>query len=108
MSNIHKLIPDPDSAGFDAFWKQCPLKVGKLVAKAKFDAITSPKGLNTRILDKTTGEYLQVHVKASAAELTAAMASYRRTRIDPKTYDIKPYTLHPATWLNCGRWLDDV
>ena len=105
---VHRIFEQHQpSADFAAFWAQCPLKVGKLLSEAKFRAITSENGLNTRILDKTTGQYIQVHLKATAAELTAAMRAYRKAQTDPVTYDTKPYTLHPATWLNSGRWLDE-
>lgn len=105
---IHRLPLDKPTpnADFEAFWKLCPLKVGKLIAEAKFRAITG-SGLSTRVLDKSTGEYVQIFVKATASELIEAMRAYRQSRIDPVTYDTKPYTLHPATWLNCARWLDE-
>ena len=106
---VHKLPlgkPQP-SADFAAFWKECPLKVGRLLAEVKFRAITSDRGLDTKILDKSTGEYVVVHIQASAAVLIDAMRRYRQSRIDPVTFDTKPYTLHPATWLNGGRWLDE-
>ena len=105
---IHRLPldkPEPN-ADFATFWKLCPLKVGRLIAEAKFRAIISPNGLSTRILDRSTGEYVPVHIKATAQTLIEAMRAYRQSRIDPVTYDVKPFTLHPATWLNGGRWLD--
>ena len=104
---VHRIFdtPQPASADFQAFWAECPLKVGRLIAETKFRAITG-SGLSTRTLDKSTGEYVQIFVKATAVELIAAMRAYRKSRIDPITYDVKPYTLHPATWLNSGRWLD--
>lgn len=105
MNPVVQLHPEIDP--FEAFWKSCPLKVGKIIAKAKFDAITAPTGLSTRILDKSTGLYINAHLKATADDLIAAMRAYRQTRIDPNTYQTKPYTLHPATWLNSARWLDE-
>lgn len=105
---VHRLPldkPEPN-ADFEAFWNLCPLKVGKLLAEAKFRSITNG-GLSTRTLDKSSGEYVQIFVKATASELIEAMRAYRQSRIDPLTYDTKPYTLHPATWLNSGRWLDE-
>jgi len=67
---------------FDAFWEKCPKKVGKPKAKAKFLALTDVQG----------------------SKLVAAMGAYAETRRgqDPQ------YTLHPLTWLNQGRWEDEL
>ena len=97
--------PDP----FEAFWRICPKKVGKPLAMAKFSQITSSAGYRTRTLDRDSGTYVEIVLQATAQELIDAMRAYGKSQIDLQTYDLKDggrYTLHPATWLNQGRWMD--
>ena len=108
------IVESPEQATFDDFWKECPKRVDKMLAKAKWDAITSPDGLSTRIKDRETGELVEVHLKATPDELVAGMKRYDRS---VRTYkpgadwgtlkDDSAYICHPSTWLNRGRWLDD-
>lgn len=68
---------------FDRFWDVCPRKVGKGAALKAYAA--------ARQLE-------------SEPTLLEAMQSYARSRDgeDPQ------YTCHPATWLNQGRWDDEI
>ena len=95
---------------FDWFWNACPKKVGKALARVKFDAITSEAGFDARTKDNDAGEFVRLGIlKATAEELIDAMQSYADTQKDPNSYGLKDggrYTLHPATWLNKGRWMD--
>ena len=102
-------ITQPDQ--FDAFWAACPKKVDKALTRAKFIAITSEQGLKTRTLDRDSGMFIEVHLKATADELTKAMRDYAWTQKaegsrygDGKLKDGGKYTMHPATWLNRGRF----
>lgn len=116
---ILKLAPSPAQNAapdlFDDFWSACPKRAGKPLARAKFLAITSPDGLRTQMLDRDSNTYVALELKGTADELIAAMKRYRDTQIVPSTrWERKPllkdggkYTLHPATWLNRGRWQDD-
>lgn len=109
MSNVLEM-PRAQTATFDDFWMKCPKRVGKPLAKAKWDAITGD-GLITRTLDKDSGTYVTIELRATPEELVEGMRRYRKTQIDPQTFGLRDngkYTCHPATWLNQGRWLDDV
>ena len=68
---------------FDQFWDACPRKVGKAAAMKA---------------------YVAARKLASLKTLLEAMKSYARSRAgeDPQ------YTCHPATWLNQGRWDDEI
>jgi len=81
--NYNTPIPPEGAGGFDEFWKTYPRKVGKAAAQrayAKAAKETDP----SEILGGLT------------AQLPALLAS-----------DVQ-YQPHPATWLNQGRWADEV
>jgi hypothetical protein len=67
---------------FDAFWNVCPRKVGKGAARAA---------------------YAKAVKKADPQSLFSAMSRYAQER-DGKE---QQYTVHPATWLNQERWMDE-
>lgn len=100
---------------FPEFWDACPKKVGKPLAQLKFNAIISAAGLKTRIFDREAGTYYEVELRSTADELIRAMKAYRETQIVPSTrWDAKlqlkdngAFTMHPSTWLNRGRWMDE-
>ena len=104
-----EIIPLKKPATFDDFWKVCPKKVGKALTRVKWDAITSG-GLEARTLDKDSGEIVSIGLlKATPEELIAAMADYGKSQLDRTTWGLKDdgkFTLHPASWLNRGRWMD--
>ena len=102
-------ITQPDR--FDEFWAACPKKVDKALTRAKFAAITSERGLKTRTLDRDSGMYIEVHLKATADELIKAMRDYAWSqKADGSAFgsgvlkDGGKFTMQPATWLNRGRW----
>ena len=68
---------------FEAFWKACPKKVGK------------PKALKS---------FLTAIKTVPASTLIDKVRSYAASR---RGEDDK-FTLHPATWLNQGRWEDEA
>lgn len=113
MANPIPLFPEVPAAQqdrFDEFWQHYPKRVGKPLAKAKWDAITGP-GLDTKTLDKDSGVYVPIRLQATAEEIIEGVKRYCRSQIDPNTYKLKhggQYTLHPATFLNQGRWLDEM
>src|SRR3990167_6037243 len=105
-NNVVELNPAPT---FDDFWAVYPRKVGKPLARAKWDAITNG-GLHTRTLDRDSGSYVEIELSATPAELVEGARRYAKSQIDPNTYRLKDggrYVLYPATWLNKGRFLDD-
>jgi hypothetical protein len=79
------LIPVTPPPSFEDFWAACPRKVAKPYAKEVFD----------RTLKKH---------KVSPTVLVEAMKAYAEVMVGkpPK------YVLHPSTWLNKGRWTDDL
>jgi hypothetical protein len=111
MSNIHALQqPQPEPLTFDDFWLAYPKRVGKPLARAKWEAIVNG-GLTTRTLDKDSGTYVAITLEATAQELVDGAKRYAKSQIDPNTYGLKDggrFTLHPSTWLNQGRWEDFI
>ncbi len=104
------IMTKPGMALFGEFWGLYPRKVGKPLARAKWDAITNG-GLHTRTLDKDSGTYVEIVLQASPEELLAGAKRYRDAQIDRATYKLKDngrFILHPATWLNQGRWEDET
>lgn len=69
-------------SAFDLFWKSYPLKVGKTAAKKAWD-----KAVESEDQD------LIIHGALQYAQ-------------DPNRHP--SYTAHPSTWLNAGRWADDL
>ena len=107
MTNITQLKPETQPT-FDDFWKVYPKRVGKPLARARWDAITGP-GLKTRVLDKSSGTFVHIELAATPAEIIEGAKRYRDSQIGPdyKVKDDGKYTLHPATFLNQGRWMDE-
>ncbi|HEY4356005.1 MAG TPA: DUF1376 domain-containing protein [Acidobacteriaceae bacterium] len=68
---------------FDGFWDVCPKKVGK---GAAFKA------------------YAKARTKTDHQTLCDAVRRYAATRVGE---DVQ-FTVHPATWLNAERWLDQA
>jgi len=75
--------PATPSMEFDQFWVQYPRKVGKEAARKAF----------AKAMKKTT--------------VTAIMSGVEDLRIRVAGKD-QQFTPHPATWLNEGRWDDEV
>lgn len=107
MSNVVP-ISKIEADRFEDFWREYPKKVGKPLARAKFAAIVSG-GIRTRTLDKDSGQYVEIELCATAEEIIAGAKRYCDTQIDKNTYRLKDggkYILHPASFLNQGRWED--
>ncbi len=110
-STVHTLFatqPAADSR-FSEFWAVYPKKVGKPLAKAKFDAIVKG-GYLTKTLDKDSNTFIDIELEASADDIIKAAKKYAAEQIDRNTYKLKDggkFILHPASWLNKGRFLDE-
>ena len=109
-SPANNVVQMPREAAFDAFWRAYPKKVGKPIAKAKFDAITNG-GLRTRTLDKDSGSYVEIELHATAEELIEGAKRYdaRNRKQGAGNYgyiDDGKYLMHPSSWLNRGSWQD--
>ena len=73
------------SSAFDAFWSEYPRKVGKIAAKKAFE----------RAIRK--------------APLETLLTAVRRQKCGSQwTQDNGQYIPNPATWLNQGRWEDEL
>ncbi len=73
----------PREADFDRFWAAYPKKVGKQAARKAFDRVKTP-----------------VETLLTALE--------RQKRSDQWSRDAGQYIPNPATWLNQGRWEDEL
>jgi hypothetical protein len=106
MTAVTQLRPIVSS--FDEFWELCIKKLDKPLAKAKWDAITSDEGMATKMLDRDSGQFVPVHLKATPEELIEGMQRYRRAQVDSnfKLKDGGKFICGPAVWLNRGRWMD--
>jgi hypothetical protein len=101
--------PAPAAATFDEFWRVYPRRVGKPLARAKWEAITNG-GLRTRTLDRDSGQFVDIELSATPEELVAGARRYRDAQVDKTTFKLKDngkFILHPATFLNQGRWEDE-
>ena len=106
--SVLKTIENDPAAAFEEFWRACPKKVGKALARAKFIEIVT-NGLRTRTLDRDSGAYVELTHKADPLEIIAGMRRYRQSQIgaDFGFKDDGRFLLHPATWLNRGGWEDE-
>ena len=100
MNTVHQLKP---AVKFDDFWQAYWRKVDKPLARARWDAITNG-GLATRNLDRDSGEFVPVTLKATPDEIMAGLKRYNKQIYTDKT-EIR-FVKHPATWLNRGGWME--
>ena len=107
-----RLIQDnaEDTETFEAFWKSCVKKAEKAKTRVLFSKITAPGGTDTRSLAKDSGGYIELHLEATAEELTAAMKAYSKSLIyvENDKYVTSKYCLNPLTFLNSGRFEDFI
>jgi len=106
MTNVIQMV-QPAIDRFEEWWRLYPRKLGKPLAKAKWQAIVGD-GLITKTLCRDSGTYVQVELKGSPEELIEGVKRYRDSVWDQKAYKFSEFICHPATWLNQGRWLDGV
>jgi hypothetical protein len=78
--------PTPQRGDFDDFWEAYPKKVGKTAAKRKWDHLKPDMNLKAKIL----------------------RAVYAQKKSDQWAKDGGQFIPHPATWLNQGRWEDEL
>lgn len=108
MSKVAMLFPEPEPAGnrFEEVWKLWPVKSKKPLARARYMAALA--GFKTRTLDKDSGTYVDLELKATEDEIVAGIKAYLRSQID-KNFKLKDdgrFIPHLATFLNQGRWSD--
>lgn len=93
---------------FDWFWAIVVHKVDKPVCALKFAEITSPKGMHTKIKDRSTGGFMPAHFKATADEIIDGYKRYVASNTGPDgLIDDGKFMRRPAWWLNEGGWTWD-
>lgn len=112
MNNVLRLFPDPtpvaEPSRFEELWKMWPRKDGKAIARAKFDGIVRG-GFQTKTLDKSSGQYMDMELSAPAEQIIAGAKAYVQSQIDRRTYRLKDdgkFIPHLATWLGRAGWED--
>ena len=110
--NVVAMRPVPEAGSFDEFWQAYPFprRVGKPLARAKWEAITGD-GLKTRTLDRDSGQYVAIELSATPEEILAGLKKYdekvRKSGTGEYGYlEDGKFVCHPSTFLNQGRWLD--
>ena len=108
--NLVRLFPEPEAAPsrFEELWKFWPRREGKAVARAKFDGIVKG-GFLTKTLDKSSGQYFDMQLSATADEIIAGAKAYLDSQFDRSTYryrDGGKFIPHLATWLGRAGWQD--
>lgn len=111
--NVVAIRQAPEPNSFDELWLHFPpfRRDKKALCRARWDAITGD-GLQTRTLDKDSGQYVEIFLKATPEEIIAAAKHYdvrmRGTGTERFTYkDGGKFCVSLAVWLNQGRFLDE-
>ena len=110
MSNVVQMS-QPQSDRFEEFWKEYPYprRIGKMLCKAKWDAITG-EGLRTRTFDRDASHYVEIYLQATPDEIIDGVKRYAANNLQGgsgyKFKDDGKFLCQPATWLNQGRWQD--
>jgi hypothetical protein len=81
-NTINKPITKDSIVGFERFWLACPRRVGKEAAKKAYE---------------------KARKLVSDDELFEGIRRYATSRLGQD----EQFTVHPATWLNQGRWADE-
>lgn len=97
----------PESDSFEEFWKYYPRKVGKAIARKKFEIITT-YGMRTRTIDRDSGLFIELTHKASPEEIVEGAKRYTKNLLGPdyKWKIEEKFIPYPSTWLNRGGWED--
>ena len=112
---VSNVVPLTKPVTFDDLWNAVPpeRRIDKALCRAKFAAITSEQGLHTKNLDRDSGLFVAVHLKATPEEILKGWIKYigenvvQDTRWGPaKQMKLKKdaYVRHLSTWLNRGGW----
>lgn len=112
MTNVHQLFAEPVAAtgDFEAIWKLWPRKDGKAVARSKYLAILRG-GFRTKTLDKSSGQFIDMELAATADEIESGVKAYLASQVDRNTYRLKDegrFIPHLSTWLGRSGWEDHL
>lgn len=109
MSNVHALFAaEPAASRFEEVWQAWPRRDGKAVARTKYEAIIKG-GFQTKTLDKSSGQFIELELSATAEEIIDGVKAYVASQIDKRTYRFKDdgkFIPHLATWLGRAGWED--
>lgn len=110
MTNVARLFPaaEAEPSRFEEVWKLWPRKDGKAIARTKYDAIIKG-GFRTRTLDKSSGQFIDLELSATADQILAGVKAYVDSQIDKRTFrfrDDGKFIPHFATWLGRAGWED--
>ena len=110
MTNVLHLFPEPEPvvSRFNELWALWPRKDGKAVARTKYEAIIRG-GFRTKTLDKSSGQFLDMELTATADEIIAGAKAYVESQIDRNTYRLKDdgrFIPWLQTWLGRAGWMD--
>ncbi len=109
-SNVHQLFPEAaaEPSRFNELWTLWPRKDGKALARAKFEGITKGR-FQTKTLDKSSGQFFDMELSATADEIIAGATAYLKSQVDKNTYRLKDggkFIPHLSTWLSRAGWED--
>lgn len=113
MTNVMSLFQDMPAptvrtgSQFETIWKLWPNKSKKPLARAKYEAIL--KGCKTRTMDKDSGQFMEIELRATEEDVIKGVKAYLDSLIDKRTFKMKDdgkYVPHLATFLNGGRYED--
>ena len=99
---------------FEDFWSLFPSvrRMQKALCMAKWNAIVSKTGLETRMRDKDADRYVYITLQATPEEIIDGLkksCDMWRGKKGADKYgweDGGKFIPMPATWLNQGRWMD--
>jgi len=95
---------NPQTVTFEDWWERQIHKTGKAICQMKWNAITSEEGYRTKMLDKSTGDYVEVHLKATPEEIFEGQK--RQNKEFFKSGEDRKFLRRPQQWLNQGGWMD--
>ena len=104
------VIPLHQPATFDDWWDIMPveLRQKRPVCESKWNDITGD-GLETRTLDKDSGTYVSLFLKATPEEIIEGTRVWKkRLRMNPdfSYHESIQYEPRAPQFLNQGRWMD--
>ena len=87
------IVPKGTNAAFDEFWQSVHLKTGKEAARRAWERAVKRVSHDTGNPRRSSEDYILERMKLFAAS--------------PKAHPVDISPVHPATWLNQGRYDDD-